>query len=669
MKTLHILILLLLVGVAASAQKPAKVWSNSILQAMDSKLPADIDKYMDEAVADFTKILTKNPNDALSQFGLSVVYSYDTYTRHNYFEAWKYFRLSEQSILQISEEDKAVLDEYFFKQDKKRRGRTLAKNIEWERKLVEEKLIKFVREENNLNYANQFITEFPNSKYYENVIHIRNYIEFRKAEDAGTVEDMNRFVEKYPDAAQVTTAKEIRNRLAYKQALDKNSLSALKDFVATYTGAPQVEEAKKVMGVLAFEEAAKSGAIEILEHYMAEYPNSSKMPDAKMLKRQWVFEWAKKVNSIDAYNQFVAMYPEGEMYVDIFNLKADALGQQVLLDFPVENYKMVKIFDNQNLPERGGDVALRTNGELLLVTNSYKSKDEMTDSWLLGLNAEGKMLWNKFLGNEFDDQVNKVWISPTNEIYVAGMTNAIKDSIKGKAWMYKLDAQGKNIFNRKLEGSEVMDFAVYPDGKMLVADYTIQPGDTTSKSYITKVNEAGKKLWERSYTCSDTIYSILLHPDRTAFIAAETWLVALDENGYLVWDKTLGPDQKATSVILNEAGQIVFAGTQGSGVFAMAFDGLGNKIWEMNQPVEMPCQIKRITPLADLSVILSGTTLDNKILLLKIDHTGKLVTTKEFSTSNGIQLNGVAGAGGNFVLISATRLGPNPDVVVFKMSF
>jgi len=225
MKTLHILILLLLVGVAANA----KVWSNSILQAMDSKEQLDIDKYMDEAVADFTKILTKNPNDALSQFGLSVVYSYDTYTRHNYFEAWKYFRLSEQSILQISEEDKTVLDEYFFKQDKKRRGRTLAKNIEWERKLVEEKLIKFVREENNLNYANQFITEFPNSKYYENVIHIRNYIEFRKAEDAGTVEDMNRFVEKYPDAAQVTTAKEIRNRLAYKQALDKNSLSALKE--------------------------------------------------------------------------------------------------------------------------------------------------------------------------------------------------------------------------------------------------------------------------------------------------------------------------------------------------------------------------------------------------------------------------------------------------------
>ena len=134
------------------------------------------------------------------------------------------------------------------------------------------------------------------------------------------------------------------------------------------------------------------------------------------------------------------------------------LGGTWSADFPMENYKFVKGFDNQQLNDFGGGIAKRPNGELVVAASSRKAEGMMYDSWLLGLDTSGKMIWNKFLGNRFDDIVNKVSISAQNEIYVAGITDAIVDSVKGQAWLYKLDANGKNIFNQRIDIDEVLDF-------------------------------------------------------------------------------------------------------------------------------------------------------------------------------------------------------------------
>lgn len=665
--TITIFICLFLIG-ASWAQKPDKVMSNSVFKAMDTRNQAEIDEELDDARADFLKVLSKEPENAMAVFGLSVVYGYESYSRCDFFEAWKYFQQAEKLVDKFDEDDKAVLNEYFFKQDKKRRNRPLNKNMDWERGLVEDKLIKFVREENNLDYAEKFLKEFPDSKYYENVVHIRNYIEFRKAENAATVQALQEFIKKYPNAAQVSIAQEQSHAIAYKEALAKKSLSALKAFVKTYPNAVQVEDAKKLMGVMAYEEAAKARTLEAIENFMREYPNSTKMPDAKLLKRQLLFEWAKKVNTIDAYNQFVALYPEGEMYIDIFNLKATAMGQQLLMDFPMENYKFIKGFDNSKMVDYGGDLALRPNGELLLLANTKKEAGEMFDIWLLGLDAEGKMLWNKILGNAFDDQVNRVFVTPKNEIYAAGLTNAIKDSVRGKAWIFKLDANGKNVYNRKLESSEVTDFAVYPDGKTLVAGYTYHPEDTTITPYLARLNESGKKLWDRTYTQGGVIESVTLHPDNTAFVAGDSWVFAIDENGYLIWESILNEGKKATSVALDATGKVVFAGSQPGEGFAMAYDMQGNKVWETSFDKDSLTQITHITPLADLSVICSGSTDEGSIQMIKIDQTGKVAATKVFMLPTGISLNGIIPAGGNFVIVSASRKGANQDILVFKLS-
>lgn len=668
MKQIVLLSISLVLVSSLWAQNPDRIMSNNVFKGMDASARQDIDDQFDKAREGFLKLLSKEPENPMALFGLSVVYGYDNYTRRDYFQAWHYFQQAEKLTANFDADAIALLNEYFFKQDKRRRNRPLNKNMEWERDLVEERLIKFVREENQLDHALRFIKEFPDSRYLENVVHIRNYIEFRKAENTGTVEAFNQFVATYPDAAQVKLARELRNQVAYQQALAKQSLSALKAFVLQYPDAVQVEDVKKRMGVMAYDEAAKLRTLEAIEQFMREYPNSTKMPDAKILQRQLLFEWARRVNTIDAYNQFVALYPEGEMYIDIFNLKAKVMGESLLMDFPMENYKFIKGFDNAKQNDYGGDMALRSNGEILLIANTIQADKSNYDSWLLGLDAEGTMKWNKILGNIYDDQVNRVKISSKNEIYVAGITNAIKDSIRGKGWIYKLDASGKNSYNRTLECSEVLDIAVYPDGKVLVGGYTYHPEDSSISPYLSKINENGRKLWDRTYTQGGIIGSVVLHPDNTAFVAGDSWVFALDEQGYLQWEVLFADGEKASAVNLDATGKVVFAGTSPDGGFAMAYDSQGNKVWNASFALDSTALLNKITPLADLSVICSATTADNVIFMTKIDQTGKVSSTKKFSLPQGLRLNGIEPAGGNFVMVSATRLGNNQDILVFKLS-
>lgn len=669
MKILYsIIVLLLLINNQTKAQKSYKVMSNIVFDGMDSRNKTEINDKFDKAKSQFLKVLTKSPDEAMACFGLSVVYSYDKYTRKDYFEAWKFFKIAFENIDMFTENDKSVLNEYFFKVDKKRRNKPLQKNMEWELINVEDKLIKFVREENNLEYVNRFLKEFPGSRYYKNVEHIRNYIEYRTAENENTVLAFNNFIKKYPNAAQIDMAIKNRDKIAYNDALSKNTLIAMDNFVKNYPNAQQVEEAKKVMGVLAFQDAAKTRDLQVLEQYMKDYPNSTKMPDAVRLKKQLLFEWAKKVNTIEAYNKFVEQYPEGKLYIDIFNLKSTALGQELLMNFPMDNYIFIKAFDNKNINDFGGDLAVMPNGNILVVANTKMSKDAMFDVWGLTLDSKGKMLKNIIVGNKYDDDIKKIVITSQNEAYMAGVTNAIFDSIRGSAWIFKMDSKGKNIYNRKLDGDEVIGFAVYNNGKALISSVKYNNSDSV-KSFLMQVNDNGKKLWSRKYSQKGFIYDVVIDKNNIGYVAGETWYFAIDELGYLKWSKIVNDDIKITSTNISTDGSVLFAGLKNNKGYVLSCNKDGSKKWEVTFSIGNSLKIEKIVPMPDNSILCATTTQDNRIIIVKVNSTGKVVNTKEFSLPNGLVLNGIVSSGGSGAIISATRLGDNKDILVFKLMF
>lgn len=668
-RKLNILILFLLISLVSLAQNPKRIYNSSLFKGMEAREQEDIDKELTKAKINFEKILAEEPESPMVNIGLAAVYAFDTYSGRDYFHALKYFQKAYDKQSQFTANDKEILNELFYRQDKNRKNRPIAKNMDWEYQYLEDKLIKFVREENNADHAKRFLKEFQDSKYYTNVSHILSYIKFRVAEKQNTIAAFNQFLKDYPESAQLSIATKIRNSLAYKSAISKGTLSDLRNFVQNYPEAQQVKEAKKRMADMAFKEASEKKTLEAIDSFIADFPFSTKIAAAKVLRKQLLFEWAKRVESVEAYNKFVSLYPEGKQYIDIFNLKATILGEEILSDFPEENYLFVKGFDNQQLSDFGGGIAKRPNGELVVVSATQKAEGELFDSWILGLDANGKMLWNKTLGNRFDDLVNKVSVSAQNEIYVAGITNAILDSLKGQAWIYKLDANGQNVFNQKVSMDEALDFVVYPDNKILLAGYINNAEDSLSTPALVKLNANGKKLWSRKYTNKGKVYALASHDaSNTAFAAAGKWIFAIDEAGYLQWDVLLPEDQEATAIGLNANKQVLFAGASANGAFAAAYDSSGKKLWETPVNLTGNGMPEHLVALADKSFVLAGTY-DNKIKLVQMDELGTVKSEKEFALSQGVQLNDITLCESNSVAISATRLGDKVDLIVFKLNF
>ncbi|MRT93637.1 Clp protease ClpP [Ancylomarina sp. 16SWW S1-10-2] len=667
-RKINILIVLMLLTCISLAQKPKKIYNNCLFKGMESYAKGDIDSELDKAKENFDEILLKDPESAMATIGLAAVYSFDKYTSKDYFKALAYFQKAFKAHPKFTADDKEVLNELFYKQDKKRKNRPINKNMDWELQHLEDKLIKYVREENNTDYAERFLKEFPDSKYYTNVSHILTYIKFRETEKQNTVNAFNQFLKDYPKAAQFNIAIKMRNKLAYNSAVTKGTLDDLRYFVETYPKALQVDEVKKIMGEIAYKEVLANQTLDAIDHFIVEFPNSSKMPAAKVLKKQLLFEWAKSVNSLEAYNKFVSLYPEGNQYIDIFNLKANTLGEEIVKDFPKEDYTFVKGFDNQQFNDFGGGIAKRPNGELVVVSTTRKAVDAMYDSWILGLDANGKMLWNKILGNRYDDIVNKVSISDQNEIYVAGITDAIVDSVKGKAWIYKLAANGENIFNQRVSMDEALDFVVYPDNKILIAGYIRNSEDTSSTPALVKINANGKRLWSRSYSNKGKVYSLASDASSTAFATAGNWIFAIDEAGYLKWDILLPEGQQSTAVGINADNKLLYSGSNTNGAFATAYNTSGKKLWESPLNLMGKGMVEQVVALPDNSFVIAGT-FDNKIKLVHIDDLGKVKSEKEFSLPQGIKLNDITVTDGNSLAISATRLTDKTDLIVFKLNF
>ena len=423
------------------------------------------------------------------------------------------------------------------------------------------------------------------------------------------------------------------------------------------------EEAKKKLGILAFDEAAKKHTLEAIEQFMEQYPNSPKMPDAKIMKRQLLFEWAKSVNSLEAYNKFVSQYPEGEMFIDIFNLKSAALGQSIAADLPMENYKVIRGFDNKQARDYGGAIATYTDGTILVIANTPSLNDDMDDVWMIKLDAEGRMIKNDILGNDFDDRVNTAYIDKAGALYGAGLTNAIKDNVPGQSWFFKMNPQGKNICNAKFEGNEVLSMVVYEDGRSLLGGY-LQVADTVEPTpLITKLNAQGRKLWTRTYAPGHKVTSMASDGRMCSIAFNGGWVMQIDELGYIKWDAMV--DGCNLSAVATANGKTVYTGTKEGQGCAVAFDLNGKKLWETAFELPAEGSFTQSCTMPDGSVI-SGGTFGNAMVLVKVDNSGKIVFAKTFDASKSVSFNGLAAsAADNSVWVSATYA--DSDIVVFKL--
>jgi hypothetical protein len=191
-----------------------------------------------------------------------------------------------------------------------------------------------------------------------------------------------------------------------------------------------------------------------------------------------------------------------------------------------------------------------------------------SDGWVVALDAEGKVKWQKNYGGNKNETLSGIIRISDNKYIAVGTTSkplmwALKlrgaskaSDYRNDGWILKLDEEGNLEWEKTFGGEENDSFSSVDhtaNGGFVVAGSTYSKGAGESEGWILKFDVEGNLEWEKTYGGSgyDTLNSVRIIPEQGGYIVAgstnsrgagesDGWLLKLDAQGDLEWEKTYG---------------------------------------------------------------------------------------------------------------------------------
>lgn len=301
-------------------------------------------------------------------------------------------------------------------------------------------------------------------------------------------------------------------------------------------------------------------------------------------------------------------------------------GNKTSVDYGFADYWLIKMDNNMNITWQksfGGsedelfpEILIDADGFLWLSgTSSSPISGNKTvapkgngDIWVIKCDTDGNIIWQNVFGSDGGENGRDIIQLQDGNILVSGTTSGSSNGdVSGvnngntDVWLIKLDSAGTLLWESNYGGTDYDSFAKCTqlnNGNIAVASssYSNTSGDKTEDSHgdsdmwIFVIDLAGNVLWDLSLGGNDTdnlmdiissndaIYLISqsfsqISGDKTEEIPGSTyntdaWIVKLDYNGNILWDRSLGGEQYEIprSMNISQNGSIEIACGSWSGI-------------------------------------------------------------------------------------------------------
>jgi hypothetical protein len=226
-----------------------------------------------------------------------------------------------------------------------------------------------------------------------------------------------------------------------------------------------------------------------------------------------------------------------------------------------------------------------SNGDILVAGTSTTAPSnpgctaQGSNAWVVKLNSSGTYLWERCYGGSGFDAFYAMHLTNDGGCILAGETSSTNGDVTlnngvEDYWVVKVDAQGNLEWQKSLGGSsqdKAYGVRQTASGEFLVTGYTSSSnGDVTGHQgfediWIVKLDASSNIIWQRSLggTQSDYAYSAIVHGDESITLvgstysidgditqnsgAMDSWLLRLNADGSLRWQKTLGGTEAEAS--------------------------------------------------------------------------------------------------------------------------
>ncbi len=285
-----------------------------------------------------------------------------------------------------------------------------------------------------------------------------------------------------------------------------------------------------------------------------------------------------------------------------------------------------------------------------------------SDVWLIRLNEDGQELWHKTLGTKNNDEASAVTQSVDEGFFVAGNINSNKNLFGSKdVFISKLDKNGKLINTTILGGNsldEVQEMIATPDGGSILLIYSTS-GKTENKIFNTlktdEANTENKAVDLLTSPKGEAEAKTLIGKTEVNFGEGDYWIVKLDKNANVEWQKTYGgsADDHPKTIAFTDKGYLIGGESRSNSsgnkrenikeetdLWMISLDKSGNELWQKsysfgNRDVLMSTNVIRKTNKDNFSedkgFLLGGYTQaegkiqtdDEKFWMLYINSEGK----------------------------------------------
>ena len=244
------------------------------------------------------------------------------------------------------------------------------------------------------------------------------------------------------------------------------------------------------------------------------------------------------------------------------------------------------------------------------------------DLWILKIDKNGNKIWDKTFGGDGNDEYPTALIRLQNGNYLVGCgstSNATGDKTTPQRgikdmWILEFDETGKKITDKSFGGNDVDElFGLQQvgDGSIFLAGSSQSDisGDKTAPNFggedywLVKVDKNYNKLWDKTYGGKNQDNLVFIDQNKTGYILIggnsasnpsgnktdsikgldDVWLLYLNENGDIIWDKNYGGaknDAPKDLIKTSDGNYVICATSESNKGFDKSEDSRGlNDFW------------------------------------------------------------------------------------------
>jgi predicted secreted protein len=253
---------------------------------------------------------------------------------------------------------------------------------------------------------------------------------------------------------------------------------------------------------------------------------------------------------------------------DIWVLKLDSSG----------NVQWQKTYGG-SADDEGGDIQQTSDGGYIVAVSTKSFGAGGRDLWVLKLDSNGNVLWQKTYGGEMKDEAHSIQQTSDGGYIVAGATESFG---AGEGFLVlKLDSSGNVQWQKRgcLNGGKATSIRQTLDGGYIVASPG-KPSNEEDDFWVLKLDSSGNVLWQKTYggagdeeptsiqQTSDGGYIVTGENSSFGAGGGDFWVLKLDSSGNVQWQKAYGGANGELSGYIqqtSDGGYIVAGATESFG--------------------------------------------------------------------------------------------------------